>query len=65
MSNEDKSTLSYDPNDAPKPLTNPDWYARASLIEQRATRRVLTQLVEFLQELLTNANEEKPNKAKK
>ncbi len=47
--------ISYDVNKVPTPLTNPDWYMYAQLVEMRATRLVLMQLVQAVEKLVVLA----------
>ena len=44
--------LSYNANELPKPLTNPDAYSVAQLVEMRAIRQSLQRLVELLEKQL-------------
>ena len=48
---DEKAKLSYEPGKVPSPVTSHDWYAYASLVEQRAVRSLLTELVAAIRDL--------------
>ena len=58
-----RRTLSYDPANLPTPTTAHDFYLRAQLVEARALRSTLQDLVRVIQQLLDMQAETKPHAA--